>query len=498
MDPHGQNNGMDFSGGSIDGSIESQDKNSREELNEDKLRIQDIRIDDHFPDDSSSDDQPSKTTNGFPKPKESGALSPVGKINGDSPKKDGKKTSNKENSQNGENEDRTVSIGETTITKPKDQFSLKKSYLTFKELREAKGYIDKTDFIMIFDQRLGEATCILRPRRSGKSQAMKMLHEFYCVPKIDVKSFDPITKNHANMANTAETTFKGTKICNPQFRQEFYNKHGYEGDGSTFIKDNLNKWPVIEVQVPTVLFSSYLPTQSEIERKLWNSIIRQAYAQYDYVLLIGLVEKICRTQYGKFSKENIEKVYADFSLDAYGNIKEQIDVLWEFIGEKVSPDNQKFYRLYSGTPPFEDIEMSLKFLTEILKGFFNKEVIILVDEHDSPARELYKNISLNNTRDNGEVIAAIKLYSSTITAILRNVGKENIGCTKKLLMFGVSYVIADSGGSGFNNVKIHDIFDHTYSKYFALTQAEVEDKVNDLFNVQQKVKKKIISNIARW
>jgi hypothetical protein len=167
-------------------------------------------------------------------------------------------------------------------------------------------------------------------------------------------------------------------------------------------------------------------------------------------------------------------------------------------GEKVSPDNQKFYRLYSGTPPFEDIEMSLKFLTEILKGFFNKEVIILVDEHDSPARELYKNISLNNTRDNGEVIAAIKRYSSTITAILRNVGKENIGCTKKLLMFGVSYVIADSGGSGFNNVKIHDIFDHTYSKYFALTQAEVEDKVNDLFNVQQKVKKKIISNIARW
>jgi hypothetical protein len=52
-------------------------------------------------------------------------------------------------------------------------------YDTFRDLRSSILFVDKTDFILKFDQGFPKATCILRPRRSGKSLAIKMLQEFY-------------------------------------------------------------------------------------------------------------------------------------------------------------------------------------------------------------------------------------------------------------------------------------------------------------------------------
>jgi hypothetical protein len=49
----------------------------------------------------------------------------------------------------------------------------------FEDLREKLGFIDKTKFILDFHYKLGEATCILRPRRCGKTMAIEMLNEFY-------------------------------------------------------------------------------------------------------------------------------------------------------------------------------------------------------------------------------------------------------------------------------------------------------------------------------
>jgi hypothetical protein len=57
--------------------------------------------------------------------------------------------------------------------------SMEDSFWTFKDLRKKLGFIDKTKFILDFHYELGEATCILRPKRSGKTLAIKMLKEFY-------------------------------------------------------------------------------------------------------------------------------------------------------------------------------------------------------------------------------------------------------------------------------------------------------------------------------
>jgi hypothetical protein len=140
----------------------------------------------------------------------------------------------------------------------------------------------------------------------------------------------------------------------------------------------------------------------------------------------------------------------------------------------------------------------LKTLTKILKGFYGKEVIVLVDEHDSPVQRLYENISLDNPEDNIEVMESINCYSKTLTDILKAVAKGNADYTKKFLMFGISSSIVNAANSGLNNVDVKNVFDEKYSEFFAMTQEEVDDAINKLFDIQPKLKDLIRSNINFW
>jgi hypothetical protein len=85
-------------------------------------------------------------------------------------------------------------------------------------------------------------------------------------------------------------------------------------------------------------------------------------------------------------------------------MKSKIEVLKNVLGKEMPKYISKFYGFYSGDTSHESIETSLQTLTEFLKDFYDKEVIVLVDEHDSPVQSLYENISLDNPEDNIEVM----------------------------------------------------------------------------------------------
>jgi hypothetical protein len=260
----------------------------------------------------------------------------------------------------------------------------------------------------------------------------------------------------------------------------------------------MSKWPVVVINLQNVGFSSIPITLKQAEEEIYKSSINEAFEQYDYVLFISLAEEACLIKYGEITKESYQRLLKELKIDELDNMDRMITSLWLHFGEKVSPNIQKFYRLYKGTLPLEDITTSLQFLTKFLKTFFGKEVIVLVDEHDAPAQNLYGRISLNNTENNIKVIEAIKIYSEAITQILKSVGKGNIGYTKKILIFGVSNSIANQGNSGFNNVDVHNIFNPKYSKYFAMTQAEVSSTIDRLFKIQPEPRNMMISNIEKW
>jgi hypothetical protein len=114
----------------------------------------------------------------------------------------------------------------------------------------------------------------------------------------------------------------------------------------------------------------------------------------------------------------MKKLYSDLDLDASSGMKDKINAMWDFIGEEMDPEIQKFYRFYTGRPPYDSVEESLLLLSKILHDFYDKKVIVLVDEHDAPLQKLYTKISLNKTEDNTELMNSINIYTKTITEVL--------------------------------------------------------------------------------
>jgi hypothetical protein len=376
--------------------------------------------------------------------------------------------------------------------------ALEPSYETFHSLQNASAFVDKTNFTILFLNELSPVCAILRPRRTGKSMLLKMLWEFFCVPRIDVDSYNPETGDHKNITFTAKSTFERTFVYDPDVRKDIIGGKTDGKDSDSFIRDNMNKWPVIFVSMFSVNFGSTLPSLNKIEEKLSKYAVRQAFKEYDYVLFIKMADKICKRKYGAFSRNNIDKFYVDLNLHTCVDMEDIISTMWDFIGEKMDPIIQDFYRFYKGMPPFDSVTDSLKILSEILSDFYKKKVIVLVDEHDAPALHLYSEISLDDPKGNTKIIKSIHHYAKTATALLGNVAKEN-KYIEKFLMCGVSNSVIDAPYSGFNNLRVYNVFDSTYSKFFSLSKQEVNETVNFLFKeIRPELRKNIISNIDRW
>jgi hypothetical protein len=377
--------------------------------------------------------------------------------------------------------------------------SLEKTYNTFDALQRANGFVDKTTFIMYFDREFENATAILRPRRSGKSLTLKMLKEFYSVPRIDVDSYEPITKDHSNKNFKATSTFESTLLWDPEVRKEIFRNITDTEDSDWFIDDNMNKSPVIFFSLLDVGFTSVAPSKNEIIKKIIKYAIKKTFNDFDYVLFIRMVEKVCTLKYKTINRKNYLRILQDLDIDKNKDLSSRIETLWDNYGEKMSEYIKDFYRFYSGEPPYDSVSESLLLLSEILYKFYGKKVIVLVDEHDAPLQGLYSNISLDKSRRNSKIMESILHYAQIITDLLKNVCKENHEYIKKFLMFGISNSIINAPFSGFNNLKVYDVFDRKYARFFLMNEQEANHIVNFLFpEIQPNQKKMISANINKW
>jgi hypothetical protein len=366
----------------------------------------------------------------------------------------------------------------------------------FEDLRKKLGFIDKTKFILDFHYELEEATCILRPRRSGKTMAIEMLNEFYWVPKIDVKSYNPDTKEHANMNCTAKDAFKGTFVYDQNSRKEFWEKYE-KSEEDTFIEDNMNKWPVIRFHFGCVNFGSSNPTQKEINEKFFRNPIKDAFAKYEYVIFLRLAEEVWKIKYGAFSNETYQKFLRNCNLYSRKYIENEVGNLWHRFEKELPAWLKEFFRIfYDGKTSYEDIETPLKTVIKIISEFYNKPVIILVDGHDSPIQDLFWHI-MDYPKDNKKTPELIRRASNSINRIFKAVGKGN-QYVKKLLMFGILNNVVNYNNSDFDNLKINNVYEPKYSEYFGMTQTEVDRVIDKLFPVKQEIKDKIRANINTW
>jgi hypothetical protein len=245
---------------------------------------------------------------------------------------------------------------------------------TFRELRGRPWFIDVTRFIYYFHRRFRCSNLFISPIKSGKTTTIDMLREFYCVPRIDVKTYNPEINTCFNINYTAKDIFKGTSIYEPESSSTkyAYSEKEYESKfereyESDFVEDNMNHYPVIVIDFKNVRFDSKIPTEDEINRKIMKHVIQPAFKQYDYLLFINMAKTVCQKKYGKISSKTYRQLFKDLELDKYDNMKAKINVLWNSCKtEEMIERYGDFYKVYTGNGcDFNYIQWSL----DILVGF---------------------------------------------------------------------------------------------------------------------------------
>lgn len=115
---------------------------------------------------------------------------------------------------------------------------------------------------------------------------------------------------------------------------------------------------------------------------------------------------------------------------------------------------------------------SLRNLSKYLKIHFEKEVIILADEYDTPIISAYKATYMQQTDDTfyAEIISFLQTFFGTTFK-----GNDNL---HKGLITGIMRIARESIFSDLNNLGVYTIFDYNFADKFGFTEKETKKIIN--------------------
>ena len=128
--------------------------------------------------------------------------------------------------------------------------------------------------------------------------------------------------------------------------------------------------------------------------------------------------------------------------------------------------------------PDDAAEVSISYLADYLNRHYNKKVIILLDEYDTPLQEAY----VNGYWD--EMVSFIRgLFNSTFKT-------DTISCMERAIMTGITRVSKESIFSDLNNLVVVTTTSKRYATSFGFTEEEVFNALEqqELSDYKEKVK----------
>lgn len=141
-------------------------------------------------------------------------------------------------------------------------------------------------------------------------------------------------------------------------------------------------------------------------------------------------------------------------------------------------DRNKFSLLMSGFFEADDLKESLSLLIRIMKLYYNKPVILLLDEYDVPLAKASANGYYNEMLD-------------IIKKLLSNSFKDNPNL-KMAVITGCMQISKESIFTGANNFVSNTISKGNLNEYFGFTDIEVEKILNDVNFMEQ------LSIVKKW
>ena len=141
-------------------------------------------------------------------------------------------------------------------------------------------------------------------------------------------------------------------------------------------------------------------------------------------------------------------------------------------------DTLTFENILLKNTELEDLKEALKFLTRILYEKYNKKVVVLIDEYDSPLVSAYINGYYEKAKD------FLKTFYSLVM-------KDN-AYLQMGVMTGIIRVIKAGIFSDLNNLSTYTILSDVYTDSYGLTEEEVEKSLK-YYGIEQE-----ISNVKDW
>ena len=249
--------------------------------------------------------------------------------------------------------------------------------------------------------------------------------------------------------------------------KEIINNNCYYVDKTKFIEEILNDGSKIKSFTRPRRFGKTLNMSTikhffdiknnEENRKLFNnldiekSVYIKEQGQYPVIFVSMKGIKDITWEEAKSSlKILISKLYSEF--------KYLLDDLDEF-------DLPRFKKYLLADIDFANLKNALEFLTRVLYEKHKKEVILLIDEYDSPLISAYEH----NYYDE-----AINFFKVFYGEALKTNDYLKMG-----IITGIIRVIKAGIFSDLNNLRVYSILDKQYSDFFGFTEKEVERMLID-------------------
>ena len=141
-------------------------------------------------------------------------------------------------------------------------------------------------------------------------------------------------------------------------------------------------------------------------------------------------------------------------------------------------DTLTFENILLKNTELEDLKEALKFLTRILYEKYNKKVVVLIDEYDSPLVSAYINGYYEKAKD---------FFKTFYSTVLKDNSYLQMG-----VLTGIIRVIKAGIFSDLNNLSTYTILSDMYTDSYGLTEEEVETSLK-YYGIEQE-----ISNVKDW
>nr|WP_314656572.1 AAA family ATPase [uncultured Fusobacterium sp.] len=175
------------------------------------------------------------------------------------------------------------------------------------------------------------------------------------------------------------------------------------------------------------------------------------------------------------------------------SLKDLKATTWEEMGEKIvvtlsdffseyyyllkelnENDTDKFKKVLREEANLSNLGTTLKFLTKISYEKYNKKVVVLIDEYDSPLVSAYINGYYESAKD---------FFKTFYSTVLKDNNYLQMG-----VLTGIIRVIKAGIFSDLNNLRTYTILSDDYTDSYGLTEKEVEKSLKD-YGIEAEISK---------